>query len=109
LDGTWNYDKIDGTIAASGGGATTPSTFINAGSITLKKDGTGSYTQVLNGSTTNGTITWSNTATTVTIIESGQAALVFTVSTNEKKKQIWNTTYNDAGDQITETWTLSLK
>jgi len=42
LDGTWNYDKIDGTIAASGGGATTPSTFINAGSITLKKDGTGS-------------------------------------------------------------------
>lgn len=107
--GTWNMDKLEGTITPSGGGAAIPLVFTNAGTMTFKDDGNGSYQTVILGSTTNGTITWTNTATTVTVNQSGEPTKIYTVSTNEKTKQVWTTTYTDNGDQVVETLTMSKK
>ena len=110
LEGTWAIDKWDGTITPTGGGIATPFTFTNVGTMTFKEDGTGSYSITTAGTTQNGTINWTNTSTTVTITESGEPTKIYTVITNEKEKQVWTTSYNDANlGTISETMNMSLK
>ncbi len=109
LEGTWNIDKLEGTITPAGGGAGTPVSFTQVGTFTFKDDGTGSNSIVLFGQTENGTFNWTNTATTVTITQSGQTPTVLTVTTNEKTKQVWTATETDATTTSTFTYTLSKK
>lgn len=110
LVGTWNIDKYDGTITDAGGGLATPFSFSNVGTYTFKDDNTGSYSFVILGTTDNGTINWTNTENTVTITESGEPTLIYTVTTNEKTRQVWTTTYIDSdGDQFSEVVTFSKK
>lgn len=109
LEGTWNIDKLDFTITPSGGGSALPFSFLNAGTFTFKSDKTGSYSITASVPPNNGTITWSNTATTVTINESGEPTKIYTVTTNEKTKQVWTTNYLDQGNQVSEILSLTKK
>lgn len=110
LEGTWNIDKFDISLTPAGGGAATPFSFANAGTFSFKDDKSGSYSFVILGSTENGTFTWSNTATTITITENGQNPITYTATTNEKTKQVWTANYTDKdGDQNSETITLTKK
>ncbi len=110
LEGTWNIDKYDISFTPSGGGVATPLSFTNVGTFSFKDDKTGSYSIVILGSTDNGTYTWSNTATTVTMTENGQTPITYTATTNEKTKQVWTANYIDKdGDQNSETISLTKK
>jgi hypothetical protein len=107
LVGTWNIDILSGTVTPSGGGAGTSYSYSNIGTFTFKDDGTGSSVITVSGQTENSNFNWVNTATTVTITESGHSPSIYTVSTNEKTKQVWTYSDNDASTNTTDNGTVT--
>ncbi len=112
LEGTWNIDRLDATIS----GTNIP--FTNCGTYTFNSDGSGVSSITLIGTTPDVTnFTWTNTATTITTIETATATnpspnktpLVYTVKTNEKTKQEWTATETDNGVTSTGIFTLTKK
>lgn len=109
LAGDWALEKWDATISDPGTGQSQTFNFTNAGTMTFKEGGTGTYSLVAAGTTQNGNFNWVNTATTVTITESGEPVKIYTVTTNEKERQVWTTTYVEQGANVSETLTMTLK
>lgn len=109
LEGTWNVDKMEGVYTPTGSVIGYSFSWTNLGTYTFKDDMTGSYSMVINGSASNGSFNWTNTETTVTTTESGNTPEIFTVTTNEKTKQVWTGSQSDADGTMNYTITLSKK
>jgi hypothetical protein len=111
---TWNIAKYE--FQLSNNGVVDPGQSIsieNAGTVDLKKDGTGTFKVTANGSTDSYTINgWTTGENSVTMDVTdddtkGKATWSFTVTTNEKKKQVWIREVTQGKFVFKDTYTLT--
>lgn len=89
LVGTWNVDKVAGTVTVKIAGFpdnVQPVDTANAGTIIFKDDATGSNQG-------GQSMTWLNTDVTVALTDkTDNTTKTYTVTTNEKTRQVWTNT-----------------
>ena len=89
LVGTWNIDKVAGTVTVKITGFPDQVNNVdstNAGTVTFKDDATGTNQD-------GHSMTWLNTDKTVALTDkTDNTTETYTVTTNEKTKQVWTNT-----------------
>lgn len=110
----WNIAKFE--FELSNNGVVDPGqsvTVENVGTVDLKKGGTGTFTVTANGNTDSYTITsWTTGELTVNMdvtdnSTQGKSTWNFSVTTNERKKQVWKREVTQGTFKFTYTYTLT--
>jgi hypothetical protein len=108
--GEWNIESLIANQKSTNPIDNFNETIYNYGTITFKKDGTGSYTITVDGDFEAGSLTFSNTEKELSLIINNQKRVFDIVEWKKDKMKISITeNFSSNGESISYTETLNLK